>query len=45
MVDDNEMDAMAAILELLDLQIGIQHDQDEVLSRLVDRLVKAIFQF
>ena len=45
MVDDNEMDAMAAILELLDLQPGIQHDQHEVLSRLVDKLVVVIFSF
>ena len=45
LVDDNQEDAMRTILELLGLQPGIQHDQDEVLLRLVDRLVKVIFPF
>jgi len=36
---------MGTILKLLGLQPGIQHDQDEVLLRLVDRLLKVIFPF
>ena len=45
LADNNAENILAEVFESLGLENGVQHDQHEVLMRLVDTLIEVTFLF
>lgn len=45
LADNNAEDILAEVFESLGFENGVQHDQVEVLERLIDKLIEVTFLF